>query len=212
VLLRFALLLSLTPVAHADVFLIEFTPVTDYFLQSEETLLAPNHFTSQLTGSFTTDGVCTICAISQTDGSAVVSNGILGALIMNGPGLELDLNNPQLFSSEMTGEAKFNRSTGAFSISGHNVGDGYGASTDGTTGSYRADFTGTVIETGTFSISAAPVPEPASGRLLLTILIVAIAALKRRPDLHSPAHGIRSKSGPGRLGNVRPLAKTFREE
>jgi hypothetical protein len=120
-------------------------------------------------------------------GNAVVPDGILGASIMNGHFLELDLNNPLLvFPGDpfQSGTATFNRSTGAFSISGLNAADTISASTDGTTGSYKFDRTGTVIETGTFAIAA--VPEPASVLLLLTILIFVTSVLKRR--LHLSKH------------------------
>jgi len=127
-----------------------------------------------------TDGLCTICEISQVAGGTVVSSGILGALVMNGTHPWLDLNNPFLFypDLEQGGGATYNRSTGAFSLNGYDVGNRISLFWDGVNGSYSANATETVIETGTFSVSPAPVPEPNSFALLATML--AAAAIRTR--------------------------------
>ena len=179
--------LLLPPTAKADLFLMNFTPLQDFLLTDPEIPLpVPNQFTMQLTGSFTTDGLCDICQISQIEGLTAVSDGILTAAILDGHVARLDFDESLPIFLQPLGQfgtATFNRSTGAFSIFGRDVGNSISAQTNGITGSYSTLAGSTIREEGLFSITAA-VPEP--GSLILLGSALFLICRVRRKNRKSP--------------------------
>jgi hypothetical protein len=182
--IRNLLLLSLLScAAHADMFTITFTPTIDLADGVEDTR------TLHLIGSFTTDGVCTVCSgellshpadhgvyppwIYETD-----LHGLLSFYIMQEGALWGEFGFPVNYFTDIqeSAGATYDRETHTFTgWGGDDFGDYIVLNADG---SYHINENGAWDEVGLFSVNA--VPEPSSVLLLLPILVCVTSSLKRR--------------------------------
>ena len=166
--------------ANADEFAITFT-ATSTIIESSGTPRNPLGFV----GTFTTDGNCTICTISQSFDGTETAGGLLSVDIKDGGGSEdfgLGSGTYQIIGSffvnfnPMDGSASYDRTTNTFGAEIAN----FSSEFINLGGSYGANMGGDVIETGTISIAS--VPEPQGTLLQATVLagVGVLAALKRK--------------------------------
>ncbi len=191
------LALSLMNVGRADTFDISFTAAVDLAGN------VPWTHSLGLTGSFTTDGTCTICTINEGDGAVTAQNGFLTLFVP----LSFGLGDYMPFAGEarMSGEALYNRSANLLDAEIEN--DGNELLTINQNGTYRADLGGSVEETGTYLFADPPngtlrtaIPEPSSLVLLLAVGLLRFRASRSSETILSTvsARKRRSLRPPGR--------------
>jgi hypothetical protein len=171
-----ALLIALP--ALADSMPITFTATSDMV----EAFGQPWGRTLNLSGTLTTDGVCQICTISETDGAVTAEGGLL-SLYITTPGpfpLKFGLGDygPDAAGDLMSGSAVYDVVSNTLEADPQ---DFYNEFILLRGSGYHADLGGSISEDGLFSVN--PIPEPSAWLFLVTTVI--ILRITASPHSHS---------------------------